>query len=130
MSQPFLSSSWFDEVERLVAGAGDLQIPAAMKAADINVVVKSPNGDAQLHLTQGLCHRGHLPAADATLTLDRDLARRIFVEADAAAGVQAFLEGKIQVDGDLAKVVAMQTVEPSEPQKRLAKQIAAITTFE
>ena len=33
----------------------------------------------------------------------------------------------MQVEGDLAKLVAMQTVEPSEPQKRLTKQIAAIT---
>jgi hypothetical protein len=130
MSHAFLSSSWFDEVERLVASAGDLKIPAPMKAADINVVVTSPKGNAQLHLKDGLFHRGHLAVPDATLTLDRDLARRIFVDADAAAGVQAFLEGKITVDGDLAKVVAMQTVEPSEPQKQLAKKIAAITTFE
>jgi hypothetical protein len=33
----------------------------------------------------------------------------------------------MQVEGDLAKLVAMQTVEPSEPQKQLTKRIAAIT---
>jgi hypothetical protein len=129
MSFTFLSNAWFDEVERLVAGSGDLQIPTAMKAADINVVVTAPSGESKLHMKDGLFHRGHLASPHATLTLDAGLARRIFVEADAAAGVQAFLEGKIMVDGDLAKVVAMQTVEPSEPQKQLAKKIAAITTF-
>ena len=41
--------------------------------------------------------------------------------------MQAFLEGKIQVEGDLAAVVAMQTVEPSEQQMKLTRQIAAIT---
>ena len=35
--------------------------------------------------------------------------------------------GDMKVEGDLAKLVAMQTVEPSEPQKRLTRQIAAIT---
>jgi hypothetical protein len=31
------------------------------------------------------------------------------------------------IEGDLAKVVAMQTAEPSNEQKQLAKRIAAIT---
>jgi hypothetical protein len=32
------------------------------------------------------------------------------------------------VEGDFANLLAMQTVEPSAPQKRLTQQIAAITT--
>jgi hypothetical protein len=63
-----------------------------------------------------------------TLTLSAELARTIFIDRDTAAGTQAFLDGAIRVDGDLAKLVAMQTTEPSEPQKRLTRQIAAITT--
>ena len=59
--------------------------------------------------------------------LETPTSGKIFVEGDAAAGVQAFLEGKIQVDGDLATVVAMQTVEPSEQQMKLTRQISAIT---
>jgi type I restriction-modification system DNA methylase subunit len=64
---------------------------------------------------------------EAKLTLSEALARKIFVDGDATAGVQAFLAGEIQIEGDLAKVVAMQTVEPSAPQLRLTRQIAAIT---
>ena len=75
----------------------------------------------------GVVARGHRQGADATITLDEALARKLFVEADAAAGVQAFLEGQLVVEGDLAKVVAMQTAEPSAEQKALAKKIAAIT---
>jgi hypothetical protein len=92
-----------------------------------NVTVTSPAGDTQIFMKDGLFSRGHQPGVTTSLTLPLDLARKIFLESDAAAGVQAFLEGTIKVDGDLAKVVAMQTVEPSEPQKRLTKQIAAIT---
>jgi hypothetical protein len=128
MRYPFLSDAWFEKVDELVAGAGDLQIPAAMAAVEVNVTVTSPSGDTRLFMKDGLFRRGHEPAAGTRLTLSADLARRIFIDADAAAGVQAFLAGEIQVDGDLAKLVAMQTVEPSEPQKQLTARIAAITS--
>jgi hypothetical protein len=127
MRYPFLSDEWFAEVDKLIAAAGDLQIPDAMRTAKVNINVTSASGTTQLSMKDGLFTRGHDPSFTTSLTVADDIARKIFVEGDAAAGVQAFLEGKIQVDGDLATVVAMQTVEPSEPQKKLTRQIAAIT---
>jgi hypothetical protein len=123
----FLTPEWFAKVDELIAQAGDLQIPAEMKAVEVNITVKSVTGDKQVFLKDGLFSRGHQPTATTTLTLSEDLARKIFIDADAAAGVQAFLAGEMVVDGDIAKLVAMQTVEPSGPQKQLTKQIAAIT---
>lgn len=127
MAHTFLSPEWFAKVDELIAQAGDLNIPAEMKAVEVNITVKSPAGDKQVFLKDGLFSRGHQPTATTTLTLSEDLARKIFIDADAAAGVQAFLAGEMVVDGDIAKLVAMQTVEPSGPQKQLTKQIAAIT---
>ena len=124
---PFLSDAWFQKVDELIAAAGDLQIPPAMKAVAVNVTVTSPAGETKLFMKDGLFTRGHNAGAPTSLTLTAELARKIFVDADVAAGVQAFLEGKIQVVGDYAALVAMQTVEPSEPQKKLTRQIAAIT---
>jgi len=123
----FLSAAWFTKVDELIAQAGDLNIPPAMKAAKINIVVKSAAGDKQVHLENGLFSQGHKPGFATTITLSEELARKIFVEADATAGVQAFLSGEMQVEGDLAQMVAMQTVEPSDQQKALTRQIAAIT---
>jgi len=127
MPYQFLSDEWFQEVDRLIAAAGDLEIPDAMKAVEVNVTVTSPGGNTELFMKDGLFTRGHQPSAPTKLTIESALARKIFVDGDAAAGVQAFLEGKMQVEGDLAKLVAMQTVEPSGPQKALTKKIAAIT---
>ena len=127
MSYAFLSEEWFAQVDALVATAGDLQIPSAMKAVEVNVTVTAPAGDTQLFMKNGLFTRGHRPGAATTLTLSAELARKIFIDGDTAAGAQAFFEGAIKVDGDVGKLVAMQTVEPSEPQKRLTRQIAAIT---
>jgi len=123
----FLSKEWFAKVDELIAQAGDLKIPAEMKAVEVNIVVKSAAGDKQIYLKDGLFSAGHQSSATTTLTLSEDLARKIFIEADSAAGVQAFLAGEMQVEGDMAKLVAMQTVEPSEPQKQLTKAIALIT---
>jgi hypothetical protein len=128
MRYRFLSDEWFDKVDELVAAAGDLQIPPAMKDAEVNVTINSPDGDTRLNMKDGLFFRGHRDGAATSLTLNADLARRIFVDADVAAGVHAFLSGEIKVDGDLKHLVAMQTVEPSEPQKALTRRIADITS--
>jgi hypothetical protein len=131
MPYAFLSDEWFTKVEELIAAAGDLQVPPAMRVVEVNVTVTGSamagSGEVRLAMKEGLFTRGHRPDFATMLTLSADLARKIFVDGDAAAGVQAFLDGSIKVDGDLAKLVAMQTVEPSEPQKRLTRQIAAIT---
>jgi hypothetical protein len=130
MPYAFLSDEWFTKVEELVAAAGDLQIPPAMKAVEVNVTVTGSSlgpGEVRLAMKEGLFSRGHRTDFATQLTLSAELARKIFIDGDTAAGVQAFLEGSIQVVGDLAKLVAMQTIEPSESQKRLTRQIAAIT---
>jgi putative sterol carrier protein len=127
MRFPFLSDEWFTKVDELIAAAGDLQIPEAMRTAEVNITVTTPKGQTQLHMKDGLFKRGHEPSFTTSLTVGEDIARKIFVDGDTAAGVQAFLEGHIKVEGDLAKVVAMQTVEPSEPQKKLTRKIAEIT---
>lgn len=127
MSHAFLSTAWFDALDALVAKAGDLKIPAAMKAVELNITVTSANGETKAYLKEGVLYRGHRDSAPTTITLSEALARKVFVEADTAAGIQAFLTGEMKAEGDLAKLVAMQMEEPSEPQKQLAKQVAAIT---
>jgi hypothetical protein len=127
MAHSFLSSEWFAAVDALIAQAGDLKIPEEMKAVEVNITVTSAKGETPVFLKDGLFSQGHRAGAPTSLTLSEELARKIFVEGDNAAGVQAFLAGEMKAEGDLAKLVAMSTVEPSDQQKRLTKQIAAIT---
>ncbi len=123
----FLSDPWFAEVQQLIAEAGDLELPAPMKAVAVNATIKRAGGDVQVYVKDGVVAQGHRDSADATITLDEALAKKLFVEADAVAGVQAFMTGELAITGDLAKVVAMQTAEPSAKQKALAQKIARIT---
>src|SRR4026207_2206573 len=105
----FLSAEWFTKVDELIAAAGDLKIPEAMRVAKVNIIVKGPKGETPGHMSDGLFKRGHEPGFTTSLTVPEDIARKIFVHGDAAAGVQAFLEGVITGEGDLAQDVATQT---------------------
>jgi hypothetical protein len=80
MPYQFLSDEWFTEVDRLIAAAGDLQIPPAMKAVEVNVTVTSPTGKTELFMKDGLFTRGHQAGAPTSLTIESDLARKIFVD--------------------------------------------------
>ena len=52
---------------------------------------------------------GHLESPDLTITIGYDTAKAILVDGDAQAAMQAFLGGKIKVDGDITKMIALQT---------------------
>ena len=99
MPYAFLSPEWFTKVDELIASAGDLQIPEAMKVVEVNVTVTSAGKDIPLFMKDGLFTQGHKAGAPTSLTLSEELARKIFVEADMAAGVQAFLTGEMKVEG-------------------------------
>jgi len=130
MSHPFLSSAWMDEArairEKYVAEAAKVtasirmnqvitDVPESVGSGDtIRAFMDTSSGDVVMEL-------GELEAPDLTLTIDYDTARKIFVEQDQAAGMQAFMSGKIKVQGDMMKMMAMQT---SMPQDDIAKQIA------
>jgi hypothetical protein len=127
MPYVFLSDEWFTKLDELVASAGDLQIPAAMKAVELNVTITAASGDTKAYVKDGVLRRGHRAGAPTSLTLSAELARKVFIEADTAAGIQAFLAGEMTAEGDLAKLVAMQMEEPSAAQKRLAHELGKIT---
>ena len=65
---------------------------------------------------------GHLDSPDLTVTTDYTTARTIFLEQDPQAGMQAFLSGKVKVEGDMTKMMQMQIAMPKDD---LAEQVAA-----
>ena len=51
---------------------------------------------------------GHLEEQDLKVTVDYDTAKAILVEGNPQAGMQAFMAGKVRVEGDMAKLMALQ----------------------
>lgn len=124
----FLSDEWFAEVSRLTAEAGNLNVPPALASTVLNVTAtNAPGGTVDMSLNGGNFEKGHNPNAPTKLTLPADLLRKIFLEGDSAAGMQGFMSGQIKVEGDMSKLMALQTARPSAEQKELFKKVLALT---
>jgi putative sterol carrier protein len=129
LGQIFLSDGWFDEVQRITEAAGDLQIPDSLKDLKINLEVSgAPQGTVEAHIAGGGFAKGSADGAPTKLKLSYDLAMKLFIEQDQSAGMQAFMSGQIQVEGDMGKLMAMQgSGGPSDGQKKVSEQIREMT---
>jgi hypothetical protein len=125
----FLSESWFAEVDRLRAEAGEISIPDAIKNIKLNIVVTGhPEGEKQMHMEAGEFKQGLLDDASTKLTIPFPVAVKTVVEGDAQAGMQAFMSGQVKVEGDMAVLMQMQGAGPPGQQARaFQKRIKEIT---
>ena len=120
----FLSNEWFDKVDSLTAEAGDLNLPPALAGMALNMTVtESGKEDVNLSLDAGKIQKGLSSNAKTTLTMDEDTLRKVFLEFDMAAAMQAFMTGKIKVQGDMSQLMALQTARPSAEQKALFQRL-------
>lgn len=127
MPHAFLSDEWFTEVNKL---REENPVPAPTgPAADIvlNITVTgAPDGDKDIHLKGGDFGEGHVEAP-TKMTVPYEVAKKVFIQQDQQAGMQAFMQGQIKVEGDMSKIMAMQTQQPSAEQQALMKKVAEIT---
>jgi hypothetical protein len=120
-AHPFLSDEWI-EAARAVRAEYDGRLPAPPVPVRANVIVTEvPHGSGRVegHVdTSGgqlTLDHGHLPSPDLTVTVDFATARAAFVTQDLQALMQSFLTGKILVEGDVTKLLALQA-PPREPE--------------
>jgi putative sterol carrier protein len=77
------------------------------------VVTEVPFGDtdidAHMDTSSGelILETGHLDAPDLKVTVDYDTAKAILIEGNPQVGMQAFMAGKVKVEGDMAKLMAL-----------------------
>lgn len=120
----FLSDEWVEEARRIRAEYRG-EAPAMPLSVRMNQVITDvPFGDGTIHAyLDTSCgeidmETGHLERPDLTITLDYPTAKAILIEGDAQAAMQAFLSGRIKVDGDVTKLLALQSggaINPSDP---------------
>lgn len=70
---------------------------------------------------------GVLDGADLTITVDYATARRVFVDGDQAAAMEAFLGGRIVLDGDITRLLALQAQGADPLHLEIAERVSAIT---
>ena len=123
----FLTDEWFNEVDRLTAEAGDLNLPPTLANTKINLnVTNTPNGDVSAALENGALRKGETDAS-TTINIDIETLKAIALKGDMNEAMNAFMSGKIRIDGDMGQVMALQTAKPSPEQKELFKKIYAMT---
>ena len=123
----FLSQDWFNQVNDLTAQAGDLNLPPAIKNLSINLNVTDNNETIGASFYDGVIHQGTKDGALTTLNLDTNTLKKVFLERDMNYAMEAFMAGKIRVDGDMGQLMSIQTASTSPEQKQLLKNILAIT---
>ena len=112
---PFLSEEWIAEAHRIREEFHDESQPVTNPVRINQVITEVPfaTSDVEAHIdtTSGELEMGlgHLDEPDVSMTLDYETAKAIFVDGTREAAMQAFMAGKIRVQGDLTKlIVAMQ----------------------
>ena len=131
---PFLSDEWVAEARKIreeFEGQGG-PIPHQIR---MNLVITevpfSPDQPLDAHMDssdgQLKLEVGHIDPVDLKVTLDYGTAKSILVEGNPQAGMQAFMAGKIKVEGDMAKLMAMQATPPDPTAQKVAERLRAIT---
>jgi putative sterol carrier protein len=124
MPYEFLSDDWLTEVKKITEELGGDQ-----PASDLNiniVVTGGPSGDRQVHINGTTFGAGNIEGAPTKLTVPFDVAKAIFVEGNQQAAMQAFMGGQIKVEGDMSKLMAMQS-QGGSPNPELSERIKSIT---
>jgi putative sterol carrier protein len=131
----FLSDEWLTEAAAIreeYKGKGG-EPPHKMRMnlviTDVPEEVSAEPVQAHMDTTEGDVHMdiGHLETPDLTVTIEYVTAKAILVEGNPQAGMQAFMAGKIKVQGDMTKLMAMQSATPDPVQAEIAQRINAIT---
>jgi hypothetical protein len=106
---PFLSDAWFDAADKLIREHAPEAPPQNLV---MNLEVTSDADTVVFHMGskdgQPLFGKGTIDGADLTLSTDIDTAREVFVAGNQQAGMQAFMAGKVRVQGDMTKLMMSQ----------------------
>jgi hypothetical protein len=113
MPYQFLSDEWLDEARKIRAEY-EGKTPPIPHVVRMNLVITGvPFGDvdldAHMDTTTGelVLDTGHLEDQHLKVTVDYETAKAILIEGNPQAGMQAFMAGKVKVEGDMAKLMAL-----------------------
>ena len=103
----FLSDGWLDAAEKLISEHDAGAPPTAnvlmnLEVSDGDKIVKFHMGSREGNTIFG---RDHDSTADVTLSTDMETARAVFLDGNPQAGMQAFMAGKVKVQGDMTKLM-------------------------
>ena len=129
----FLTSEWIEAAKKIRDESDAPENPPAHTIRMNQVITDAPFSSDEIHVhmdtTDGelKMDQGHLENPDLTVTVDWETAKAIFVDQNPQAGMQAFMAGKVKVQGDMTKLMAMQQQAPDPNAQALADKIKEMT---
>jgi len=131
----FLTDEWIDQARKIrtEAEAAGTGAPVGHSVRMNLVITEVPFGtgslDAHVDTSSGLAEidSGHIDPADMLVTVDYVTARSILVEGNAQVAMQAFMTGKVKVEGDVSKLIELQSAAPTPAAQELAQRLREIT---
>lgn len=129
----FLTPEWV-EAAKAIREEFEGQAPAPAHSVRMNqIITEVPFGDtdvkAFMDTSEGAMNLdlGELENPDLTVTVDYETAKAIIVDGNPQAGMQAFMAGKIKVQGDMTKMMALQAGGQDPVATQVAERIKEIT---
>lgn len=122
----FLSPEWCSSYAAITAGAQAVPCVTA-PAVNVQIVVSTPSGEArEFHLCNGWLAPGHVEAV-ATLVMDVDTAKHLFVDQNDEATMAAFMSGALRVEGDLGALLSLTGLDVTDDVIELRRLIRQMT---
>lgn len=107
MSYQFLSPEWITAVESLRSELPPP--PAEAVGVCVNLVVTGgPDGDVDAHLLDGQLEVGLEDGAPTTVKIPFPFAKRLMVDGDPAAALQAVMSGELKIEGNVMNLLRLQ----------------------
>jgi putative sterol carrier protein len=128
----FLSDDWINAA-KAIRDKYASEITTKPPAIKMNqVITETPGGeDIKMFLDTSsgemVMDKGELPDADVTITLPYEVAKKQMVDQDQAAAMQAFMSGKVKVQGDMMKLMGMQGMGADPVTAKINDEIKEMT---
>ncbi len=129
----FLSPEWISAAKDIRENYKDTVSPAALEVTMNLEITDTPFQEtelkAYLDAREGklIIDLGQLDTVDVSVKLDYDTCKAVLIDGNGDAALQAFMTGKIMVEGDVAKLLAYQTTPPSQVQLEITEKLREIT---
>ena len=132
MAYEFLSAEWIDAARAIRAELGDLG-PAPVELTMNLTVTEAPFSSehllAYLDTTSGplALEAGHVSNPHLSVTIAWATAKALLIDGQTQAVMSAFMAGKIKVEGDMSKLVALQNQPPDPRGEEVLAKLRALT---
>jgi SCP-2 sterol transfer family protein len=129
----FLSDGWFVAVRALrdEYAAGGATAPVELRANLVVTEVPFSSDQVLAHVDTSrgglVLERGLLEQADLSVQIDWATAKALLVDGNPQAAMGAFMEGKIRIEGDVGRLMALQSGIVDASTQAAAKRIRDLT---